>query len=155
MGENHELYPRKTKATYIRRSHHTTDLFHGIQIRAKSPMHGEYFLVDDCCNRQAIEAIGECLPQLDVISPLALVVESVYAVDRCALVVSTQNKEIFWILDLVREKQTYGFERLFASVDIIPKEKVICFRWKASVFKEAEEIVILTMYIATDLQWVK
>ena len=118
-------------------------------------MHGEYFLVDDCCNRQTIEAIGECLPQLDVVPPLALIVESVYAVDRCALVVPTQNKEVFWILDLVREKQTYGFERLFASVDIIPKEEVICFRWKASVFKEAEEIVILTMYIATDLQWVK
>ena len=115
-------------------------------------MHGEYLLVDDCCNRQTIEAIGECLPQLDVVPPLALIVEAVYAVDRCALVVPTQNKEIFWILDLVREKQAYCFERLFASVDIIPKEEVICFRWKASVFKEAEEIVILTVYIATDLQ---
>lgn len=118
-------------------------------------MHREYFLIDNCCNRQAVEAIGERLPQLDVIPPLAFIVESIYAVDRCTLVVPTQDEEVLWILDLVREKQANGFKRLFASVDVVPKEEVICFRWESPIFKEAEKVVILAMDITTDLQQAK
>ena len=66
--------------------------------------------------------------------------------------ISTQNKEILWILDLVRQKQANSFKRLFASVDVVPKEKVICFGGESSVFKEAEKVIILAMNIATDLQ---
>ena len=66
--------------------------------------------------------------------------------------VSAQNKEILWILDLVREKQANCFKRLFASVDVVPKEKVICFGWESSIFKEAEKVIILAMNITTDLQ---
>lgn len=73
-------------------------------------MHRENFLVDDCCNRQAVEAIGECLPQLNVIPPLAFIVETIDAVDRCTLVVPSQDEEILRILDLVREKQANGFK---------------------------------------------
>lgn len=118
-------------------------------------MHRENFLVDDCCNRQAIEAISERLPQLDVIPPLALIVEPIYAVDRRTLVVPTQDEEILWILDLVREKQANCFKRLFASVDVVPKEQVVCFGWESSVLKEAEKVVILAMNITTDLQQAK
>lgn len=115
-------------------------------------MHRENFLVDDCCNRQAVEAISERLPQLDVISSLAFIVESIYAVNRCTLVISAQDEEILWILDLVREEQANGLKRLFASVDVVPKEEVIRFGWESSVFKEAEKVVILAMNITTDLQ---
>lgn len=73
-------------------------------------MHRENFLVNDCCNRQAVEAIGECLPQLDIIPSLAFIVEPIYAVDRCTLVVPSQDEEVLWILDLVREKQADGFK---------------------------------------------
>jgi hypothetical protein len=52
-------------------------------------MHCEYLLVDDCCNGQAVEAIGEGLPQLDVVSPFAFVVESVNSVDGGTLMIST------------------------------------------------------------------
>ena len=51
-------------------------------------MHGEDLLIDDSCNWQAIEAIGEGLPQLDVVSSLALIVEPVNPVDGGTLVVS-------------------------------------------------------------------
>lgn len=44
-------------------------------------MHCENFLVNDCCNRQAIEAIRERFPQLDVIPPLAFIIEAIYAID--------------------------------------------------------------------------
>lgn len=44
-------------------------------------MHGEDLLVNDGGNGQAVEAVGESLPQLDVVSSLALIVETVDAVD--------------------------------------------------------------------------
>jgi hypothetical protein len=57
-------------------------------------------LIDECCNWQTVEAIREDLPQPDVISPFALVIEAIYAVDRRALVVSPQQKEVIWVFDL-------------------------------------------------------
>jgi hypothetical protein len=65
-------------------------------------VHCEDFLVNDSSDWQAVEAISEGLPQLDVIPSLALVVETVYAVDGGAFVVAAENEEIFRILDLVR-----------------------------------------------------
>ena len=69
--------------------------------------------------------------------------------------VPTQDEEILWILDLVRQKQANGFKRLFASVNVVPKEEVVRFGWKSSVLKEAEKVVILAMDITTDLQQAK
>lgn len=71
-------------------------------------MHGEDLLVDNGSNRQAVEAIGECLPQLDVVAALALIVEAVDAVDGSTLVVSSQDEEVLGVLDLVGEKQANG-----------------------------------------------
>ena len=69
--------------------------------------------------------------------------------------VPTEDEEILWILDLVRKKQADGFKRLFASVNIVPKEEVVRFGWKPSVLEEAEKVVILAMDITTDLQQAK
>ena len=66
--------------------------------------------------------------------------------------VPTQNEEILWILDLVRKKQANGFKGLLASVDIVPKEEVICFGGESSVFEETEKVVILAMNITTYLR---
>ena len=121
--------------TYICWSHHTTDLFHGIQIRAETTVHGEDLLVNDCCDWKAIEAIGKGLPELDIISPLALVVEAIDTIDRRALVVSSQDKEVLGILDLVGQEQADCLQGLFASVNIVPKEQVIGFWRETTVFE--------------------
>lgn len=71
-------------------------------------MHGEDFLVDDGGDGQAIEAVGKGLPQLDIVPSLALVVEAIDTIDRCALVVATQDEEVLGVLDLVGEKQANG-----------------------------------------------
>ena len=44
-------------------------------------MHGKDLLVDDSRDWQAVEAIGEGLPQPDVIPPLTFVVKSIDTVD--------------------------------------------------------------------------
>ena len=63
-------------------------------------MHAEDLLVDDRGDREAVEAVGERLPELDVVPALALVVEAVDAVDRRALVVAAQQEEVLRVLDL-------------------------------------------------------
>jgi hypothetical protein len=115
-------------------------------------VHGENLLVDDSGNRQAVEAIRKGLPQLDVVPSLALVVEAIDAIDRRALMIATQDEEVLGVLDLVREKQTDGFQRLFASIDVISEEEIVCFWWKAAVLEQAEEIVVLAVYVTADLE---
>lgn len=66
--------------------------------------------------------------------------------------IPTEDEEVLWVLDLVREEQADGFKGLLAPVDVVPKEEVVCFGWEPSVFKEAEKIVILAMDITTNLR---
>jgi hypothetical protein len=59
-----------------------------------------YLLINQGCNWQAVEAICEGFPQPDVVSPLALIIESIDSVDGCALMVASQQKEVLRVLDL-------------------------------------------------------
>ena len=133
----------------------------------QATVHGEDLLIDDSSDWQAVEAVGESLPQLDVITTFAyalapgasaidrktltLVVETVDSVDRGALVITTEDEEVFGILDLVCEQQTNGLERLLSSVDVITEEKVVGFWRETSVFEQPQEIVVLTVNITWDV----
>lgn len=64
-------------------------------------MHAQNLLVNDGSNWQTIETIRKGLPQFNIISSLALLVETINAIDACALVITTQNKEVLGIFDLV------------------------------------------------------
>jgi hypothetical protein len=114
-------------------------------------VHCEDLLVDDCCNGQAVEAVGECLPELDIVSSLAFVVEAVDTVDGGAFVVAAQDEEIFGVLDLVCEEQADSLKGLFASVDVVPEEQVVCLGREATIFEQTEEVIILTVNITTYL----
>jgi hypothetical protein len=114
-------------------------------------MHGEDFLVDNGCNGQAIEAVGERLPQLDVIPPLALIVKSVDTVDRGAFVVPTQDEEVLWVLDLVCQQQADGLERLLATIDVVTEEEVVRLGREAAVLEKTKQIVVLAVNVAADL----
>jgi hypothetical protein len=73
-------------------------------------VHGEDLLVNDGSDGQAVEAVGKGLPQLDVVSSLALIVETVDAVDRGTLVVAAKDEEVLGVLDLVGQEQADGLE---------------------------------------------
>jgi len=60
-----------------------------------------HLLIDQRSHRQAVEAVCKCPPQADVVSSLAFVVKAIDAVDRGALVVSAEQEEVLWILDLL------------------------------------------------------
>ena len=52
-------------------------------------MHGEDLLVNDGSDWQAIKAIREGLPELDIVPPLAFVVEAVDTVNGSTLMIAT------------------------------------------------------------------
>jgi hypothetical protein len=114
-------------------------------------VHCEDLLVNDGSNRKAVEAVRKCLPKLDVVSTLALVVEAVDTVDGSTLVVSAENEEVFGVLDLVGEEEADGLERLLTSVDVVAEEKVVGLGGETAVLKQAQQIVVLTVDIAADL----
>lgn len=116
-------------------------------------MHGKDLFVNDGCNWQTVEAVGEGFPQLDVVPTLALIIKSVYAVDGGTFVVAAQDEKVFRILDLVCEKEADGFERLLATVDVVAQEEVIGLWRKSSVLEQSQKIVILPMDISTNLSF--
>jgi len=115
-------------------------------------VHCEDLLIDNGGDRQAIEAVGKGLPQPDVISPLAFVVEAVDTVDASTLMVPTKKKEVLGVLNLIGEEEADSLEGLLTAVDIIAKEEVVGFWGKAAVLEQAEEVVVLAMDVAADLE---
>ena len=138
--------------TYIGGAHDTSDLLHRVEVGTQTTVHGEDLLVNDGGNGQAVEAVGKCLPQLDVVSSLALIVETVDAVDRGALVVTTENEEVLRVLDLVCEEQADCLQRLLATIDVVTEEEVVGLGGKAAIFEEPQQVVVLAVNIAADLK---
>lgn len=143
--------PPEGETTYISRTHDTADLFHRVQVGTQTTVHGEDLLIDDGGNRQAVEAIGECLPELDVVPPFAFIIETIDSVDGGALVVPTEDEEVLGVFDLVCEEKADGFEGLLATVNVVSEEKVVGFWREATVFKEAQKIVVLAVDITANL----
>jgi hypothetical protein len=117
-------------------------------------VHGEDLLINDGSNWQAVEAVGKCLPKLDVVPPLALIIEPIDSIDRCALVVASKNEKVLRVFDLVGKQEADGLKRLLSSIDVVAKEQVVCFRWESSVFEEAQKVVVLPVNVTADLKGV-
>lgn len=88
-------------------------------------MHAQYLIVNKSCHREAVETIGEYLPELDIVSPFTLIVESINAVHRCTFVVASQEEEVLWVLDFVREEKANCFQALLSAINIISQEQVV------------------------------
>jgi hypothetical protein len=147
-----ELARKEKSWTYISWAHDAADLLHGVQIGTETTVHCEDLLIDDRCNGQAVEAVGEGLPKLDVVSSLALIVEPIDTVDGRAFVVAAEDEEVFGVFDLVCEEQADGLKRLLASVDIITKEQVVCLRRKSAIFEQTKKVIVLAVNITTNLR---
>lgn len=61
--------------------------------------------------------------------------------------VSSQQKEVFRVFDLVSQQQADSLQRLLASVYIVPKEQVVALWWKAPIFKKPQQVIVLPMNI--------
>ena len=67
--------------------------------------------------------------------------------------ITSEQKEVLRVLDLVAKKKTDSLERLLTSVNVVAEEKIVCLRRKATVLEKSEQIVVLSMYVTAYLQW--
>lgn len=67
-------------------------------------MHAQNFIVDQSTDRQAVETLGEGLPQLNTVPSSTLLVETVDSIDGARLVVPSQQEEVFRVLDFVAKQ---------------------------------------------------
>merc|ERR1711991_587827 len=107
------------------RAHNPADLLERRQVWRESSVGAEDLLVDHCADGEAVEAVGKRLPQLDIVPPLALVIEPVDPVDRRALVVPAQNEKVLGVLHLVRQQHADRLQRLLSTVHIVPQKQVV------------------------------
>lgn len=61
--------------------------------------------------------------------------------------VSSQQKEVFWVFDLVSQQQADGLQGLLAPVNIVPQEQVVALWWEAPILKQPQQIVVLPMNV--------
>jgi hypothetical protein len=66
-------------------------------------------------------------------------------------VIATQDEEIFWVLYPVGKKKADSFQRLFASVNVVTQEQVVCFGRISAIIEESQNIIVLAMNITTNL----
>lgn len=112
----------------------------------------EDFFIDNRGDRQAVKAICKGLPKLDVISPFALVVKTIYPVYAGAFVIAAQQEEVLRIFDFVCQQQAYRLQGLLPSVNVITQEQVVRLGRKATVLKKPQQVGILAVYVAADLK---
>lgn len=110
-------------------------------------MHAQDLLIDESGNRQAVKAVSEGLPKLDVVSALALVVEAIDTVDRGTLMIASEQEKVLGVLDFVSEQEAHGLEGLLATVDVVSQEEVVCIGGEATVFEQSEQVVVLPVNI--------
>lgn len=67
-------------------------------------MHTQDFVIDEGCNRHAVENILKFFPKSDAISVFALIIEAVNTVDLSALVITSQEEEVFLKLNFVSQQ---------------------------------------------------
>jgi hypothetical protein len=119
-----------------------------VQIGRKTTVHAQNLLIDDCCNRQGVEAVRERLPQLDVVAALALIVETVNSVDGSTFVVAAQDEKVLRVFDLVSQKQANYFQTLLSAIDVIAQEQVVALRREPTILEQTEKVIVLTVNIA-------
>jgi hypothetical protein len=101
-------------------------------------MHAQDLLVNDGSNWEAVEAVSKSLPQLNIVPSFALVIESINSIDGSALVISSEEEKVLWVLDLVGEEETNSLQALLSSVHIISQEEIVGIRGEPTIFEESE-----------------
>jgi len=74
--------------------------------------------------------------------------EAVDPFDVRRFVIAAEKEEIVRILNLVYQQKTDTFERLFAAVNMVAEEEVVCFQRKATVFEQLPEVIVLPVDVA-------
>jgi hypothetical protein len=124
------------------------DPVEAVEVRREAAVHAEDLVVDDGGDGEAVEAVGEELPEADAEPALALVVEPVDSVDRRALVVASQQEEVVRVLDLVCQQEADRLDALLPAVHVVAEEQVVRRRRQPAELEQPEQVGELAVDVA-------
>lgn len=119
----------------------------------EASMHAKNSLLDDSTDRHVIKTLAEFSPKWYGVAPFTFIIEPIGAIDSLALMITSQEVELVWVLYLKRQQKYNHFNRLLASVNVITNEEVVFgFWWVTSIIKNTKKIGILTMNITHNIK---
>lgn len=69
---------KNTRVRHVSGFLYFLDLFDRLQIRGQSTMHTKNSIINECCDRQTVEAINEGFPEFNIVSSFAFSLKNVY-----------------------------------------------------------------------------
>jgi hypothetical protein len=83
-------------------------------------MKAEDLAIDQGCEREVVEEIGEVFPDIGIpIFAEALVIEAIDLSDLTGFMVTTQNGNALWVADLKGDKESDGFNGIVTAINIV------------------------------------
>lgn len=74
---------------------------------------------------------------------LTLIIEAIYSIDGCTLMISPQQEEVLWIFNFVGQEETDGLQGLLPPVHVVAQKQVVALRREASIFEQPQQVVVL------------
>ena len=114
-------------------------------------MSAKDLFVYDGGDGKTVENVTKGLPELDIVPATTLVVKPINTIDACTFMVSAEDEKVFWVADLEGEQETNGLDGLPAAVDIVTEKEIVCIGGEATILKEPQQVVILSVDVTTNL----
>jgi hypothetical protein len=132
---------------------YAVDLLHNIDLGRQTSMHTENSLVNNSCYWEIVKHGAKLSPHRKIVSPLALIVETIHPCDGVALVVASEQEDHVWVLHFVRQQDANGFDALLSSIhEVSDQQKLVRWRSSSTFLKQTEYIIELTMEVSGDLK---
>jgi len=130
------------------------DLVEGLDIWGEATVDAEDLSFNDGTDTEEVEHFGAVFPRVGV-SVLSdrLVVETIDGSDLAGLVVSAQQRDAAWVLQLQAEEQLESLDGVVTTIDEVTHEDITCVGDFASLFEKFEQVVELAMDVTTDGHW--
>lgn len=108
-------------------------------------------VLNDGCQRQVIEQVGEVLPDVGIaILAEALIIEAVDLGDLPTLVVASENRDSVLEAHLEAHEQRHGLHAVVSTIYVVSHEEIVCV-WRAtSDLEKLHEVVELSMHVTAD-----
>ena len=112
------------------------DLIKSLDVWGEATMDAEDLAFNDGCDSEVIKDLDAVLPWVSVaVLADALVIESVDGSDLPGLVVSSEEGDAVWVLQLEAQEQLKSFNGVVATIDEITHEHIARVGYLTTFFK--------------------
>lgn len=131
-----------------------SDLVNGLDLWRESTMDAKDFAFNDSSDAKVIENFSAVFPWIGVsVLSNGLVIESIHGSDLSGLMVTSEESNVSWVLELEAKEKLECFHGIEASIDKITHENVAGVWDLTTLVEELEEIVELAVNISADSDW--